>query len=523
MKINKKLFFSLIWSFYFLNFTFANSDLEINSANFLASKWIIVDKSLFPSEYKLNDFVLRQEIAAVTLGIKNISKNTNCKNIFKDVAFWKPNNWACYTIEALVENNLIAKNNFFRPEDKITKSEAIGMIVKSTYDNEYKFDFSKWWNWQKQVVDFAVSKWIVWDFSDYNNFATRWFVFSVAEKALKNKEKNISKNEIKNNSSEEIIKNENKVFIENKTTSPKIEEPKKVNVKIVENKIIENKTETPKIIKNKKEEKIKEKYLTLDEIEKKVKKVITVLDWEYYDAFASGNERKNSYEIKENENLSDYILYKYKGYNFLSKIENFKSEEIEKKVKKVVDLSVSWENLYEAFTDKNKKILKINGINNSENLWEYILFKNSTENDSYYFWWDFISKIENFKNIDEIRKEMLEKINEYRISKWKNPLKINEKLNKAAQEHAEDLFKNKINWHTWSDGSDAKTRILRNSYKGGFIWENVFKTPRNVDEAMKWWKESTWHNKNMLSNDYEEIWFWYFWNNWVQVFWTEMK
>jgi hypothetical protein len=42
-----------------------------------------------------------------------------------------PNNWACRNVEPLVENNLISKNDNFRPEDKITKSEAVAMLIKA--------------------------------------------------------------------------------------------------------------------------------------------------------------------------------------------------------------------------------------------------------------------------------------------------------------------------------------------------------------------------------------------------------
>lgn len=174
-------------SFVIPNFTFANNSLEFDSASLLAKKWIIVDRSNNTELYKLKDYVLRQEISAVARWIAWIEKNLTCKNIFKDISDKKPNSWICFTIEALLEKNFIAKNERFRPEDKITKAEAVWMIVKAAYGNEYKFDSSKEWNWQKQVVDFAVSKWLTQNFSDYNSFATRGFVFSVSEKSISKK------------------------------------------------------------------------------------------------------------------------------------------------------------------------------------------------------------------------------------------------------------------------------------------------------------------------------------------------
>lgn len=223
--------------------TYANNNIlkeyysEVEYANLLAKKWIIVDRSQNTELYKLNDNVLRQEISAVARWIAWINKNSTCKNFFKDISDSKPNSWICLTAEALLEKNFIAKNEKFRPEDKITKAESIWMIVKATYGDEYKFDSSKQGNWQKQVVDFAVSKGIVENFSDYNSLATRGFVFSISWKSISIKEKNFSQNnEIKNNikNEEKTIKSENPK-IENKTENKKEEiknEVKKENNKI---------------------------------------------------------------------------------------------------------------------------------------------------------------------------------------------------------------------------------------------------------------------------------------------------
>jgi len=68
-----------------------------------------------------------------------------------------PNSWACRNVEVLVDNDLISKNTNFRPEDKITKSEAIAMLIKAIgFDYSYDSRSSK--NWQQQVVDYAAEK-----------------------------------------------------------------------------------------------------------------------------------------------------------------------------------------------------------------------------------------------------------------------------------------------------------------------------------------------------------------------------
>jgi hypothetical protein len=48
-----------------------------------------------------------------------------CDNSFTDVSATTPNDWACYTVEALLDAGLIAANPQFNPEREITKAEAI--------------------------------------------------------------------------------------------------------------------------------------------------------------------------------------------------------------------------------------------------------------------------------------------------------------------------------------------------------------------------------------------------------------
>lgn len=167
----------------FVNGVSANSNSEVEAANKLAAAGIINSKTN-AAEYELGRQVLRQEIAAVARGLAGVDKTSTCTNMFKDVSAKKPNDWACYTVEALANANLIAKNAKFRPESNITKAEAVGMIVKAAYGDEYSPEAGKG-DWQKQVVDFAVSKGIASQFSNYTTPATRGFVFEVAAKTLK--------------------------------------------------------------------------------------------------------------------------------------------------------------------------------------------------------------------------------------------------------------------------------------------------------------------------------------------------
>lgn len=168
-------------------------DEELNSANNLAKKWIIKNNSSNPSLYNLNNFVLRQEIWLISRRVSGVAENSSCKNIFSDVNAYSPNNWVCKNIEALVENDLISRNESFRPEDNISKSEALIMFIKSIGFVDFEIDENSDKNWQEQVVEFAVKNWVVDNFTDYNAEAKRGWIFKIADFSIKIKEDRIKK------------------------------------------------------------------------------------------------------------------------------------------------------------------------------------------------------------------------------------------------------------------------------------------------------------------------------------------
>ena len=161
----------------------ANSTSQIEAANALAAAGYINNHADDTAAYNLNQNVLRQEIAAVARGIAGLEKKSTCDNEFEDVTATTPNTWACYTVEALADADLIAKNPKFNPEKEITKAEAVAMMVKATFP-DYAYDATKGTSWQEQVVAFAVEKGVSPDFTDYNTSATRGFVFEAGNNAM---------------------------------------------------------------------------------------------------------------------------------------------------------------------------------------------------------------------------------------------------------------------------------------------------------------------------------------------------
>jgi len=161
----------------------AYSTAQLEAANDLAAKGII-NAQADAAGYNLDQNVLRQEIAAVARGVAGLEKTTVAEGIFSDVTATAPNNWAVYSVEALANAGLIAKNPTFRPEDKISKAEAIGMVVKAAFGDAYAYDAAKGTSWQEQVVAFAVENGVAANFTNYDTAATRGFVFDSGSAAL---------------------------------------------------------------------------------------------------------------------------------------------------------------------------------------------------------------------------------------------------------------------------------------------------------------------------------------------------
>jgi len=80
------------------------------------------------------------------------------------------------------KKNLIAKNNNFRPNYLITKTEAIKLVLKTkNIDKTVNTG-----NWQKDYMLTAFNKWIIDSkYYDYNSNALRWWIFAVTTSVVK--------------------------------------------------------------------------------------------------------------------------------------------------------------------------------------------------------------------------------------------------------------------------------------------------------------------------------------------------
>lgn len=152
-----------------------NIPVERKSAEFLSGKYIIQSNSLSPEKYNLNSDISRKEVMKVIINASWIEINDVCWEIFQDV----DTDWWCKYIESALENEYIAWNQQFRPNENVTKTEALKLIFKARkLDKSYETN-----SWQQDYISTALYLWYIDEkFSNYNEIANRGWIFSVLAK-----------------------------------------------------------------------------------------------------------------------------------------------------------------------------------------------------------------------------------------------------------------------------------------------------------------------------------------------------
>lgn len=182
-KKNIKLLLSILFILYiwilnsFLNVFAWYSSLE--AANKLALLWVIEDNTQNPDNYRIDENITRAEMAKTTINLSIKSRFSSelikdkCEEKFTDLSSW---NWACKYVESWLEKGYFSLNKEFRPNDDITKIEALKMIMKARW-----FDKTNNSDWRVGYVENALKLWIIEKiFTDYDNKATRWWIFKTS-------------------------------------------------------------------------------------------------------------------------------------------------------------------------------------------------------------------------------------------------------------------------------------------------------------------------------------------------------
>ena len=151
--------------------TSAYTEHNIQSANFIAEKWIINDNSFSPSWYNLNNNITRREMLKILMNLSGKEVIDRCLWAFSDIP---KDDWGCKYAEAAVKEWYIAANTTFRPDDLVTQIEALKMIMQGKGIERYNYD--DWREWYKEK---AESLNIIDDnYLEYDKSAVRWWIFS---------------------------------------------------------------------------------------------------------------------------------------------------------------------------------------------------------------------------------------------------------------------------------------------------------------------------------------------------------
>ena len=150
---------------------------SVQAADKLSTLGVIVDQSANPADYRLGDNLPRKEATKVMMNLSSVSVVDNCSGSFADLT---SADWACKYAETALANGMVAGNANFRPDDLVSKIEALKMVFQGR-DLERNNDA----DWKMGYVSAAVEMGVVSSaFTDYDTPASRGEMFIWAVNAI---------------------------------------------------------------------------------------------------------------------------------------------------------------------------------------------------------------------------------------------------------------------------------------------------------------------------------------------------
>jgi hypothetical protein len=150
------------------------SAASTSDAEKLAEAGIILSQDS-AAGYRLEDEITRREFMKVVMNLSGLAVSDTCEGKFADLP---SSDWGCKYAEAALDAGFIAANSTFRPDDNVSKWEALKMILKSK-GLEKADGFGE--DFVGAYVQAALDNGIITQsFTDYNAGATRSFNFSAA-------------------------------------------------------------------------------------------------------------------------------------------------------------------------------------------------------------------------------------------------------------------------------------------------------------------------------------------------------
>jgi len=152
----------------------------IEAANKLAAANVIVDNSGDTSKYNLGNTITRREMLKIMMNLSSVDVENTCEGKFSDLG---ASDWGCKYAESALEAGFIAANAKFRPDDNVSKIEALKMIFQAEGIERAENE-----DWRAGYVETAVELGISDSLSDYDTPAKRSMVFVSASNAMDSSE-----------------------------------------------------------------------------------------------------------------------------------------------------------------------------------------------------------------------------------------------------------------------------------------------------------------------------------------------
>lgn len=151
------------------------STAELEAAAKLADSGVITTAS----DYRLGDTITRREMLKVMVNLSKLTVENKCEGKFTDLP---ATDWGCKYAEAALAAGYIAANAKFRPNDNVSKAEAVKMVMKA---KGLEKDATAGLSWEAAYVKAAVAaKLVDTAFTDYSTASKRGFTIVTAANAI---------------------------------------------------------------------------------------------------------------------------------------------------------------------------------------------------------------------------------------------------------------------------------------------------------------------------------------------------
>jgi len=113
---------------------------------------------------------------------------------------------------------------------------------------------------------------------------------------------------------------------------------------------------------------------------------------------------------------------------------------------------------------------------------------------------------------------LLIELNKIRSENWLPPFSLDKKLMKAAQDYAEEMYKNKRCSHTGKNWDGYKERAKKAWYKW-YVRENIWYNLYTIESAVTKRKDSPWHFQTIIDPKVMYLWVGYYGDYRDNMFW----